>query len=53
MHVKRISKKIQRVNLYFNISKCDFYITRIKYFDFIIIIDEVEMNFKKINTITQ
>ena len=52
-HVKKILKKFQQADLYFDINKCDFYITRIKYLDLIIIINEVEMNFKKINIITQ
>ena len=51
-HIGKILKKFQQINLYLDINKCDFYIIQIKYFDFIIIIDEIEMNFKKINIIT-
>ena len=52
-HMRKILKKFQQIKLYLDINKCDFYIIQIKYFDLIIIIDEIEMNFKKINTITQ
>ena len=45
-------KKLQQINLYLVINICDFYITRIKYFDLIIIIKKIKMNFKKIKTIT-
>ena len=51
-YIKKVLKKFQQADLYFDINKCDFHIIRIKYFNFIIIIDEVEMNFKKINMIT-
>ena len=52
-YIKKVLKKLQQIKLYFNINKCDLYIIRIKYFDFIIIINKIEINFKKINTITQ
>ena len=52
-YVNKMLNKLQKVKLYFDINKCDFHITRVKYFDLIIIIDEVEMNLKKIKIITQ
>ena len=52
-YVDKILNKLQKAELYLNINKCDFHITRVKYFDLIIIIDEIEMNFKKIEIITQ
>ena len=51
-HINKILNKLQKVELYFDINKCDFYIIRVKYLDLIIIIDEIEINFKKIEIIT-
>ena len=44
-------KKLKKSNLFLNINKYDFYIIRIKYFKFIIIIEEIEINYYKINII--
>ena len=47
-HVCKIFNKLHVANFYLNINKCEFYINKIKYFEFIIIIDDVKMNSKKI-----
>ena len=39
------------MNLFLNINKCDFHVTLIKYFELIIIIKEIEINYYKINII--
>ena len=52
-HINKMLNKLQKIELYFDINKCDFYIIRIKYLDLIIIINEVEINLKKIKIICQ
>ena len=43
--------KLKKINLYLNIDKCKFYIIIIKYLNFIIIIENISMNFDKIKII--
>ena len=50
-HVRKILNKLHVANLYLNINKCEFYINEIKYFKFIIIINDVKMNSKKVQII--
>ena len=52
-YISKILKKLQQANLYLDINKCDFHTIRVKYLDLIITINEVEINFKKIEAITQ
>ena len=51
IHVRKIFNKLYVVDFYLNINKCEFYVNEIKYFEFIIIIENVKMNSKKINAI--
>ena len=50
-HVRKIFNKLHVANLYLNINKCEFYVNEIKYFEFIIIINDVKMNSKKVQII--
>ena len=50
-HVRKILKKLQQVDLYLNINKCEFYTKQVKYLELIIIIKDLKMNFKKIKTV--
>ena len=50
-HVRKILNKFHVVKLFLNINKCKFFVNKIKYFDFIIIIENVKMNSKKIQII--
>lgn len=52
-HVGKVLEKLQQAGLYLDINKCDFHTTRVKYLGLIITIDEVEMDSKKIEAITQ
>ena len=52
-HVSKVLEKLQQAGLYLDINKCDFHTTRVKYLDLIITIDEIEMDSKKIEAITQ
>ena len=51
IHVKLILQKLQEANLQINIIKCKFHITQVSYLKLIIIIEEIKMNFFKINII--
>ena len=50
-HVFKILVKLEKANLYLDIDKCEFFVTSVKYFELIIITEEVKMNFKKIDAI--
>ena len=50
-HVRKILNKFYVVKLFLNINKCEFFVNVIKYFDFIIIIESVKMNSKKVQII--
>ena len=50
-HVRKVFDKLHVANFYLNINKCEFYVNEIKYFELIIIIDDVKMNSKKIQII--
>ena len=51
-YINKMLNKLQKAELYFDINKYDFHIIRIKYLNLIIIIDEIEINLKKIKIIT-
>lgn len=51
-HIDKVLKKLQKAGLYLDINKCDFHTTRIKYLELIITTDGVQINSKKIETIT-
>ena len=51
IYVRKILDKFKIVELYLNINKCEFYVNKIKYFDFIIIIEDIKINFEKIQII--
>ena len=51
-YINKILVKLQKIDLYLNINKYNFYIIRVKYLEFIIITNKVEINSKKINAIT-
>ena len=50
-HVRKILNKLYVVKLFLNINKCEFFVNKIKYFNFIIIIESVKKNSKKIQII--
>ncbi len=51
IHVKLILQKLQEANFQMNIIKCKFHVTQVSYLELIIIIEEIKMNFFKINII--
>ena len=53
-HIKHVNKmlfKLKKTDLYLNIDKCEFHVIMIKYLSFIIIIEDIQMNFDKIKVI--
>ena len=50
-HVFKILKQLQKTNLFLNINKCEFFVTKIKYLKFIITIENVKINLTKIEMI--
>ena len=50
-HVRKILKRLKKINLFLNIDKCEFFVISVKYLDLIIIIDDIKMNSQKIETI--
>ena len=51
LYVEIFLKKLKKINLFLNINKYDFYVTRIKYLKLVIIIKRIEINYAKINII--
>lgn len=49
--MRQILKQLRAVELQINIEKYEFSIIKIKYLSLIIIINEIKMNFKKINVV--
>ena len=50
-HMRKILKKLQQAGLYLNINKYEFYTKQVKYLELIIIIKDLKMNLKKVETI--
>ena len=50
-HVRKILNKFHVVKFFLNINKCKFFVNEIKYFELIIIIENVKINSKKIQII--
>ena len=51
IHVHQVLDKLRKANIYLNIKKRQFNVIEIKYFEFIIIIEDIKMNFEKVETI--
>ena len=51
VHVRKVFDKFHVVDFFLNINKCEFYVNEMKYFDFIIIIENIKMNSKKMQII--
>src|SRR5204863_5996912 len=50
-HVKKILKKFQEKNLYFKLKKCKFHKQQVKYLEYIITTEKLEMNSEKIKAV--
>ena len=52
-HVWMIFKRLRQFQLFINLKKCQFDIKKIKFFKFIVFIDEIRMNLKRMRTINE
>ena len=50
-YIKKVLRQFKKFDLYVNLKKCEFFVKKIKYLDFIISVDDIKMNFRRINTI--
>lgn len=50
-HVRQVLERLRVINLQIDIEKCKFIVIEIKYLSLIIIINEIKMNFEKINVV--
>jgi len=50
-HVKQILKRLRKFKLYASLKKCEFFITKVNFLEFVIFIKSVLMNSSKVNII--
>ena len=50
-HVNKVFERFQKIELFLDINKCEFFTTEMKYLSFIITIEDIKMNSIKINVV--
>ena len=50
-HITKILQALQKAELQLNINKCEFTVQKIKYFELIIINEEIKINLQKVKII--
>ena len=50
-HVKQILKRLRKFKLYASLKKCEFFITKMNFLEFVIFIESISMNSSRINII--
>jgi len=50
-HVKEVLNKLREVNLQINIDKCEFKIQKISFLELLIFINDLQINFRKVDVI--
>jgi len=50
-HMKEVLNKLHEVDLQININKCEFKIQKISFLELLIFINDLQMNFQKVNVI--
>ena len=50
-YVKEVFRQLKKFDLYVNLKKCEFFVKKIEYLNFIISVDDIKINFRRINTI--
>ena len=53
LYVQQVLKRFKDFELYVNLKKCEFYIEKIEFLDFIVFTKEVRMNLKRIQMIKE
>ena len=50
-HVKRVLRRQKKFDLYVNLKKCEFFVKKVEYLKFIVSVDDIKMNQRRINII--
>ena len=50
-HIKKVLRKLKKYKLYLQLGKCEFYVKKIEFLSFIVSIERVKINLKKIATV--
>ena len=50
-YVKQVLERLRRFSLYISLKKCEFFITEVEFLDFIMFIDDVVMNKRRVKAI--
>ncbi len=50
-HVKQILKRLRKFKLYVSLKKCEFFITKVNFLEFIIFTESISMNLSRIDII--
>ena len=50
-HVRDVLQRLRKFELYANLKKCDFFVKKMKYLNFIVNINDITMNSRRIETI--
>ena len=50
-YVKQVLKRLRRFSLYASLKKCEFFITEVEFLNFIMFIDNVAMNKRRVKAI--
>ena len=50
-HVKEVFRRLKKFDLYVNLKKCEFFVKKVEYLRFIVNVDDIKMNQRRINII--
>ena len=50
-HIKQVLKRLKRFSLYTSLKKCEFFIIKVEFLDFIMFINNVAMNKRRVKAI--
>jgi len=50
-HVKQILERLRKFKLYASLKKCEFFITKVNFLEFVIFIEDILMNLSRVNII--
>jgi len=50
-HVKQIFERLRKFKLYASLKKCEFFITKVNFLEFVIFIEDILMNLSRVNII--
>ena len=50
-HVKEVLRRLRKFDLYANLKKCEFFVQKVEYLGFIVSVDGIEMDSRRVDTI--